>query len=395
MNTHTTLGIPLIISFVALGGGSIAAQEPTPDYVVAAASDVNIRTGPGTDRVVIGLAQKGDLFSCTGQTGAWFEIRLFSDDARYINGSYVYPLTSAQIVPGHELRLPASDSVAQSLFDAIQWATDRARVEATELLPASLDSVRHAALRRIIFDRLVLNLFRSHGDHGIQPAIYGALLADNGVGRDTMPTVDQIVERYVQAVGGREAIERLRTRVMTGHLVTDLPTWSPPVHEEVEVELRSATSRGYLSVMQAQDGAVWDGFDGTVEWSRSAAGVEIDDGVDVRLAWFLDPQGALRLREYFPDMTLRGATELDGRRVYVVDIDDERLHAMYFDAETGLLVRLGYNRELGEYREVDGVMVPFSVSFSRKGGSSTYVFDNVEHNVEIDTSLFAMPDTGK
>jgi hypothetical protein len=147
--------------------------------------------------------------------------------------------------------------------------------------------------------------------------------------------------------------------------------------------------------MQAQDGAVWDGFDGTVEWSRSAAGVEIDDGVDVRLAWFLDPQGALRLREYFPDMTLRGATELDGRRVYVVDIDDERLHAMYFDAETGLLVRLGYNRELGEYREVDGVMVPFSVSFSRKGGSSTYVFDNVEHNVEIDTSLFAMPDTGK
>ena len=56
-------------------------------------------------------------------------------------------------------------------------------------------------------------------------------------------------------------------------------------------------------------------------------------------------------------------------------------------------MRLGYNRELGDYREVDGVMVPFRVSLSRKGGSSTYVFDTIQHNVNVDASRFAMPDT--
>jgi hypothetical protein len=94
-------------------------------------------------------------------------------------------------------------------------------------------------------------------------------------------------------------------------------------------------------------------------------------------------------------MRLRGRAALGGRAVYVVDVDDDRLHALYFDAESGLLVRSGYNRELGDYREVDGVMVPFRVAQSRKGGSSTYMFDTIEHNVAIDTSLFAMPDTAR
>ena len=119
----------------------------------------------------------------------------------------------------------------------------------------------------------------------------------------------------------------------------------------------------------------------------------VHDGLDVRFAWLIDPQSALRTREYFPGMKLRGSARLGDRLTYVVDIDDDRLHALYFDAESGLLVRLGYNRELRDYRDVDGVVVPFRVAQSRKGGSSTYVFDRIEHNVAVDDSLFAMPDT--
>jgi len=395
MRTRTALWIPLLTGLAALGVERAAAQETVPDYVVVSGFNVNIRTGPGMDRVVIGLAQKGDLFVCSGQTDDWFEIRLFSDDHRYISRSHVYPLTRSQIVPGHELRLPANDSVAGSLYASIQWATDRARVDATELLPVSLDSARHAALRRVIFDRLVLSLFQSHGGHGIQPAIYRALLDDMGVGRDTMPRVDQIIERYVEAVGGHAAIERLTTRLMTGQLVTDLPTWSPPVYEEASVEIRSAVSGGFLETVRTEEGTHLDGYDGVTPWSSGRDGAAVHDRLDTRFAFLVDPQGALRMRLYFPDMTVRGSTELGGRRLYVVDIDDERTNALYFDTETGLLVRLGYNRELGDYREVDGVMVPFRVAHSRKGGSSTYVFDRIEHNVTVDASVFAMPDAGR
>jgi hypothetical protein len=119
--------------------------------------------------------------------------------------------------------------------------------------------------------------------------------------------------------------------------------------------------------------------------------ISLDAHYDRRLAWFLDPQGALRMGAYFPDMKLRGAERLEGRLTYVVDIDDDPSHALYFDAETGRLVRLGYNRELADYREVDGVLVPFRMSISRKGGASTYHVDSIEHNVPIEDARFDAP----
>lgn len=137
MKMRTAMWIPLLAGLTLSGVESVVAQETVPDYVVVSGSNVNVRTGPGTDRVVIGLAHKGDLFVCTGESGDWFEIQMFSEEPRFISALHVYPLTRSQIVPGHELRLPASDSVAWSLHASIQWATDWARVEAEELLPAS------------------------------------------------------------------------------------------------------------------------------------------------------------------------------------------------------------------------------------------------------------------
>jgi hypothetical protein len=56
-----------------------------------------------------------------------------------------------------------------------------------------------------------------------------------------------------------------------------------------------------------------------------------------------------------------------------------------------LLVWLGYNRYLNDYRDVDGVLFPFRYEISRKGGSSTYFIDSVEHNVPIDDAEFTPP----
>jgi len=68
---------------------------------------------------------------------------------------------------------------------------------------------------------------------------------------------------------------------------------------------------------------------------------------------------------------------------------------IFFDVETGLLTQIGNFIELLDYREVDGIKVPFSISISRKGGSSTFVFENIEHNVFLDEKKFAKPDPGE
>jgi len=209
--------------------------------------------------------------------------------------------------------------------------------------------------------------------------------------QETLPTLEDVVERYIEAVGGREAIERLTTRVMTGRLVTDLPTWQPPVHESNGFVIYAKVPGKYLYIQRSDRGTHRDGYDGRVCWRSAGGETELDAHYDPRFAWFADPQNALRMWDHFPDMRMRATTTLDGRSMYVVDIDDDESHALYFDAETGLLVRLGYNREIGDYREVDGVLVPFRMAFSRKGGSSTYIIETIEHNVPIDDAEFAAP----
>ena len=212
--------------------------------------------------------------------------------------------------------------------------------------------------------------------------------------QDTLPTVNEIVERYVEAVGGREAITRLTTRVMRGKLITDLPSRTPPRYEESTVEIRSALPDAFLMTTQGPGGTHVDGFDGTVRWSTDGVRVIRQGRVDRRFAWFVNPRSALRLWD-LPGMTLRGTVRLEEGVAFVIDIDQDESHALYFDVQTGLLVRLGYNRELHDYREVDGVKIPFRLVISRKGGSSSYVFDTIEHNVTLDEARFAMPDTAR
>lgn len=203
-----------------------------------------------------------------------------------------------------------------------------------------------------------------------------------------LPSLQEILQRYVEAVGGREAIGRLTTRVMMGRLVTDLPSRRPPVHESSRFSILAKIPDRYLLVQQSESGAHRDGCDGGMCWKATGSDVQLDTHCDRRFAWFVDPRGALRLREYFPQMKLQGVATLQGRSSYRVDIDDDPSHALYFDAETGLMVRMGYNGELSDYREVDGVRVPFRMAISRKGGSSTYVFEKIEHNVPLDDARF-------
>ncbi|MBU1706368.1 hypothetical protein KKB28_00460, partial [bacterium] len=40
-------------------------------------------------------------------------------------------------------------------------------------------------------------------------------------GIDTCKTLEQVLERFIEAMGGREAIEKLTTRMCTGQLTTD------------------------------------------------------------------------------------------------------------------------------------------------------------------------------
>jgi len=221
--------------------------------------------------------------------------------------------------------------------------------------------------------------------------LFARAAAASGAERDELPTLSLVLARYVDAVGGREAVESLTTRVCTGREVDDRPYRGPAV--TAPLEAYGKVPDRALTVVHHLDGDVRDGCDAWVGWHVSPDGIRLEDRQGrSKTAWLLDAHGPLRLEEYFPGMILAGRDAVEGRPVYVVECDRDPAHyALHFDVETGLLRRIGYYWGLSDYREVDGVMVPFRIARSRKGGSTSFVFDEVAHNITLDDNLFHMP----
>lgn len=78
---------------------------------------------------------------------------------------------------------------------------------------------------------------------------------------------------------------------------------------------------------------------------------------------------------------------------------------LYFDEKTGLLTRLirytptAFGRlptqiDYADYRDVDGVKVPFRWTLARVNGRFTIQIDTAQQNVPIDDAKFAMPAAG-
>lgn len=211
---------------------------------------------------------------------------------------------------------------------------------------------------------------------------------------EELPTLNKVLDRYIEAAGGRETIARLSTRTCEGQFVDDL-SWQDPRIKSYALEAYAQIPDLWVTLLQTEKGSEQNGYDGKFGWKLNADRIERNDRA--RRSWLgflLNPQGILRIKDYFPGLRLEGKEILDGQDVYLVDSSYENgaQIRLTFDADSGLLVRIGQHWEITDYREVDGVKFPFRVATSRKGGESYFSFEKVEHNVSIDPARFSMPD---
>jgi hypothetical protein len=220
--------------------------------------------------------------------------------------------------------------------------------------------------------------------------VFGISIAFFGSNPTESHSLEQILERYVEAVGGQDAIEKLTTRVCKGHFIDDRPYAGPK--QTIPFETFSKIPDKSLFILDHPENTEREGFDGNIRWRLDNNGlIQRENRERSQMDYFLDPQNALRIHEYFPEMELMGKVKLRGQNVYVVENSRKSPHyTLYFDAGTGLLIQVGYY-ELHDYKDVDGIQFPFRLEYSRKGGSNTYAFDDIRHNIPIDNKRFAMP----
>ena len=213
------------------------------------------------------------------------------------------------------------------------------------------------------------------------------------------PTPSQLVDKYVEALGGADVIQKVTSRVVQG-------TLSGFGGHEFPVDVFAKAPDKRMSVMHLPNGDSVTAFDGQVGWMgipgqppREMTGAELDA---VRLdSDFYFP---LRVKEIFPQLRPGRPEKVGDHEAYVVMgiKPGQPPVKLYFDQQSGLLVRLvryaetplGRNPtevDYADYRDVDGVKVPFRWTIARPLGRFTIQAQRLQQNVPIDDAKFSKP----
>ena len=218
-----------------------------------------------------------------------------------------------------------------------------------------------------------------------------------------LPSVDQILERYAEAVGGKQAIEKVTSRVLKGSRVgADGVLVPEEVYAKAPNKLLTITSYPNLVFRT--------GFNGAQGWARSSQGErDLSGEMLSQLKREAEFYKETRLKEMYSKMAVVGRTTIGEREAYVIEATpngDGSPEKLYFDAQTGLLVRkyvesktaLGpfpTQTDYEDYKEVDGVKLPLTIRWSIPGRVWGRKITEVKQNVPLDDAQFNSSATGK
>ena len=228
-----------------------------------------------------------------------------------------------------------------------------------------------------------------------------------------LPAVDDVFSKYTQALGGDAAIGKVKSLVEKGSVdmlvpAPPQPQGAPPVAPAmgtVPAEIdRKLPGKAVVSVQFPGRPASMEGIDGTIGWTNTPLR-ENTGGEFVFQQEFAEFPPGLKFRENHQKVLVDAMEKVGDRDAYRVvgtRADGSALDLLYFDAQTGLLLRsyttmqsvLGGFPEVtyyDDYRDVSGFKVPFALRVLSPEGNRTYKWSQVDVNGAVDDSRFAMP----
>jgi photosynthetic reaction center cytochrome c subunit len=219
-----------------------------------------------------------------------------------------------------------------------------------------------------------------------------------------LPTVDQIFDKYIQALGGQQQLANLTSYVAKG-IYTGYDSGSFPV----AVEIFANSPNQNVTVVALPWGESVRTFDGDAAWIASAdrplplislTGANLDGArMDAMLAF------PGQIRQISDQWRIAFSTAIDDREVQAIQGTGPggTLVNLYFDEESGLLVRqvriadtvigrVPTQIDYEDYREVSGARMPFAWTVTWTTGQSRVELGQVRPNVPIDATRFATPE---
>jgi hypothetical protein len=218
-----------------------------------------------------------------------------------------------------------------------------------------------------------------------------------------LPEGKAVIEKYIEATGGRAAHEKVRTRVVNSTL--DIPAAGI---KGTSQSYNAAPNKVYIVVDLGAAGREERGSDGTVVWEKTTTGGPrvINDPKELafwRRAFDIDSD--LRLDEYYSSVETKGVEDVNGKPAYKVELTAKSggTETRYYDKDSGLLVKaqqvvptpMGQIPSVSmpsDYRDVDGVKIPHKAEETIAGQVKiNATLDKVEHNADIPAEKFQLP----
>jgi len=212
-----------------------------------------------------------------------------------------------------------------------------------------------------------------------------------------LPTADQIIDKYIQAVGGAEAVDKVTSRVQKGTINIS--------GRQFPVDIVAKAPDKRVSTVHTPGGESITAIDGRVGWVAGPFGNRDMDPPEVD-AFMFDATLHLptELKKMFAQFRVRPAEKIGGHDVVQVIAGNpgKSPTRLFFDKESGLLVRsiryadtpLGRNPtqvDYSDYRAQGGVTIPLQWTVARPQGRFSIQVSEVQQNVPVDNSKFAKP----
>jgi photosynthetic reaction center cytochrome c subunit len=211
--------------------------------------------------------------------------------------------------------------------------------------------------------------------------------------------LDQVLDKYVEALGGRETLEKLQSRVISG-------TISDRAGQSFAFTIEEKVPNLYRESRQTKPSPTVRGFDGTLGWLQTGTS-------NIDIAGFLLQQALrtadlslpLHLKEKYQGLAARAQTaRLNGKEAYVLTgrPSPEVSETLYFETATGLLLRrtvstrtpigqLPEQIDYADYRVVGGVKMPFEIKRTSWDFVDTFKVGEIKPNATIEDARFTKP----
>jgi hypothetical protein len=216
-------------------------------------------------------------------------------------------------------------------------------------------------------------------------------------GKPVLPAADQLLDKYLAAVGGSTALEKVSSRVEKGKISAD--------GHDLPIEVYAKAPDKRISIMRLPNGDSVTAFDGKHGWLSNAGHPHMMSVAENDAARIdADFRFPAHVKSLFQKLTVLPGEKIDDRETYLVVGRNEGQPPLrlYLDKDSGLLLRLVRYAEtpLGrmptqidyaDYRDAGGVKIPYRWTLSRPGNRFMIQVDDVQQNVPVEDGRFGAP----